>query len=77
MSTKPTRHPFTVEHFHAVDVATCKQTLAESVIKYSIEMGSGFTVHHGTRDGAPIIIAEHHDQKGDELSAIWYDDTQQ
>jgi hypothetical protein len=33
-----------------------------------------FTVHHGTRFGQPIVIAEHHDQKPDELSAVWYSD---
>lgn len=68
--------PLTVEHFHAVDAATCQQTLAESVIKYSIDMGS-FTVHHGTRDGAQVVVVEHNDQQPDQLSAIWYDDTQQ
>jgi hypothetical protein len=64
------------EHFYAVDTAVCKQTMAESKIEYSIDMGA-FTVHHGTREGAPIIIAEHHNQKADELSAIWHDATQQ
>jgi hypothetical protein len=60
-----------IEHFHAVDAATCKQTIAESQLEYSIDMGI-FTVHHGTRCGSPIVIAEHHNQKADELSGIWY-----
>lgn len=67
--------PLSAEHFHAVDAATCKQTMAESHLEYSIEMGA-FTLHHGTRFSAPIIIAEHHDQKADELSGIWYADGQ-
>lgn len=66
----------TAEHFHAVDLATCKQTLAESEIEYSVDMGC-FTIHHGIRWGAPIVIAEHHDQKTDELSGVWYDEARE
>ena len=73
--TKRPHNPLAVEHFHAVDAATCKQTLAESEIVNSIDMG-GFTLHHGARHGAPIVIAEHHEQQADELSGIWYDDSQ-
>lgn len=75
MSTKPIRSSLTAEHFHAVDIATCKQTLAESVIEYSIDMG-GFTVHHGTRSGAPIVVVENSNQQPDQLSAVWYDESQ-
>ena len=63
------------EDFYAVDRRTVKQTMAESVLEYSIDMGA-FTVHHGKRNGRPIVIAEHHDQKADELSGIWFDDGQ-
>jgi len=73
MSAKPMSNPLTAENFHAVDTDTCKQTMAESRLEYSIDMG-GFTLHHGIRHGAPIIIAEHHNQKADELSGIWFDD---
>jgi hypothetical protein len=76
MSTKRPHNPLTVEHFHAVDIATVKQTMAESQLEYSIDMGA-FTVHHGTRHGAAIIIAKHHNQKTDELSGVWFDDNQQ
>lgn len=75
MNTKRARNPLSAEHFHAVDADTCKQTIAESKLDYSIDMG-GFTVHHGTRHGAPIVIAEHHAQKADELSGVWFDDGQ-
>lgn len=75
MSTKRPHNPLTAENFHAVDAATCKQTMAESHLDYSIEMGT-FTVHHGSRHGAPIIITEHHNQEADELSGIWFDDGQ-
>ena len=75
MSAKPMQNPLTAENFHAVDAAACKQTMAESRLEYSIDMG-GFTLHHGTRHGAPIIIAQHHNQKADELSGIWFDDGQ-
>ncbi|WP_426174236.1 hypothetical protein [Massilia sp. TWR1-2-2] len=72
INTKRPHSPLSVEHFHAVDLATVTQTMTESQLEYSIDMG-GFTVHHGTRHGVPIIIAEHHNQKADELSGIWYD----
>jgi len=75
MSKRP-HSLLTIEHFHAVDAAICKQTMAESAINYSIDMG-GFTVHYGTRAGAQIVVVEHHDQQPDQLSAVWYDDTQQ
>lgn len=74
MNTKRPHNQLSIEHFHAVDANTCKQTMAESQLEYSIDMG-GFTVHHGTRHGTPIIISEHHNQEADELSGIWYDDS--
>lgn len=62
------------EHFHAVDVETARQTIAESSLDCSIDMGR-FTIHHGTRHGAPIVIAEHNNQQADELSGVWYSET--
>lgn len=70
--TKSTLHPISAEHFHAVDAATCQQTINESDVDYSIVMGATFTIHHGTRCGAPIVIVENHDQRPGELSGIWY-----
>jgi hypothetical protein len=64
------------EHFHAVDTETVRQTIAESRIEYSIDMGK-FTVYHGTRFSAPIVIVEHHDQQTNQLSAIWFNDGEQ
>jgi hypothetical protein len=75
MSAKRPYNPLSIEHLSVVDAAICKQTLAESVIDYSIEMGH-VTVHHGCREGAPIVVVEHHDQQPDQLSAVWYDDSQ-
>lgn len=63
------------EYFYAVDIATSQQTLAESVITYSIDMG-GFTVHHGTRDGAQIVVVEHNDRRPEQLSAVWYNESE-
>lgn len=74
MSTKSTHNSLGLAQFHVVNVAVCRQTIAESKIDYSIDMGR-FTIHHGVRDGSPIIIAEHHNQKADELSGVWYDDS--
>lgn len=75
MITKRGSNPVSIEQFHAVNAATCRQTITESQIEHSIDMGS-FTIHHGIRDGLPIVIAEHHNQKTDELSGVWYDDSQ-
>lgn len=77
MSAKPKRGTLSIEHFHAVDAETVCQTIAESDLDHdsTIDMG-GFTIHHGTRGGAPIVIVEHHDQQADELSGIWYVDGQ-
>lgn len=74
MITKHVDSMLTVMNFHAVDLATVMQTLAESEIQYSIDMGC-FTVHHGIRFGAPIVIAEHHSQKPDELSGVWFQES--
>jgi hypothetical protein len=63
--------PLEAENFHAVDAAAASQTIAESKIDSAIDMGL-FIVHHGTRYGAPIVIAEHKDQQADQLSGIWY-----
>lgn len=67
------RHALTADHFHAVDTATVRQTIAESQLEHSIDMGA-FTVHHGARYGAPIIIVQHHDQQADQLSGIWFNE---
>jgi len=72
---KPALHPLSAELFHAIDAATCQQTMAESVLDYSIRMGDTFTIHHGTRDGLPIIIVEHHDQQPGELSGVWFQES--
>ena len=73
MSVKRHHNPLTAEHLYSVDAAVCRQTLAESDIEYSFDMGC-FTIHHGMRYGAPIVIAELHNQNANELSAVWYDD---
>lgn len=67
--------PLSAEHFHPVDAATCKQTMAESDLDYSIQMGDTFSIHHGTRYGSPIVIVEHHDQQAPGLSGVWYDES--
>lgn len=60
-------------NFYGVDAEITRQTIQESEIDYSIDMGA-FTIHHGTREGGEIVIAEHHNQKSTELSAIWFDE---
>jgi hypothetical protein len=63
-----------IEHFHAVDAETCKQTIEESKIEYSTDMGRGVIIHHGMRYGSPVVIAEYENQKADELSGIWFNE---
>lgn len=70
--TKHTHNPLNDEHFHAVNAVICKQTMAESDFVYSIEMGKAFTIHHGMRYGAPIVIVENHNHEVGELSGVWY-----
>ncbi|MBC3874605.1 hypothetical protein [Undibacterium flavidum] len=60
--------------FCAIDAVITKQTIEESIIEYSIDMGA-FVIHHGTRDKRPIIIAEHKNQREDELSGVWYSES--
>lgn len=73
MSAATAPAPLSAEHFHAVDAQTLRQTIQESDLQYSMDMGS-FTVHHGKRYGKPIVIVEHHNQQADQLSGIWFDD---
>jgi hypothetical protein len=60
-----------IDNFYPVGLDVVRQTISESKLANPIDMGS-FTVYHGTRFGAPIVIAEHRDQKAGELSGIWY-----
>lgn len=60
------------DSFYAVTAEILRQTIEESKIEYSIDMGD-FIVHHGTRDRSPIVIAEHKNQKDDQLSGVWFD----
>lgn len=64
-----------VEHLYCTDAEATRQTISESKLTSSIELGRGFTVHHGTRDRLPIVIVECEDQKGDELSCVWFDES--
>lgn len=66
--------PLSLKHFHAVDAATVRQTLAESEITHSIALADRIVTHHGSRFGMPIAIVEIIDQRTDELSAVWYDE---
>jgi hypothetical protein len=65
-------HPLAFEAFHCTNADTLKQTVAESLITHSIDLGRGFSVLHGTRDGLPIVIVGCQDQSPDELSAVWF-----
>ena len=75
MSKKHQYSPLSAEHFHAVDAQTVRQTIAESDLECPIDMGA-FTVYHGTRYGAPIVIVEHHHQRANGLSAVWFNDNE-
>lgn len=59
------------ETFHAVNFDTFCQTMEESDMTFSIDMGGGVVIHHGTRYGAPICLMDN--PLGD-LYGVWYDD---
>lgn len=61
----------TVSGFYSVEFETFAQTLTESKITDTYEMGGGVTIHHGTRDGAPIWLMENPCGK---LNGIWVED---
>jgi hypothetical protein len=60
------------KHFYCVGKDVTRQTLQESKIDHSIDMGL-FSIHHGSRYGSPIVIVERHQQGPGELSAVWFD----
>ena len=68
-------HPLALDAFHCVNAETVQQTIAESKITHSIDLGRGFVIHHGTRDGLPVIVVECENQTPTELSAIWFDES--
>lgn len=62
-------HP---ETFHASNFEAFCQTMGESNISFSIDMGGGVVIHYGTRYGAPIWLM---DNPLGELYGVWYDET--
>lgn len=61
-----------LETFHAANFEVFCQTMDESNITFSIDMGGGVVIHHGTRYGAPIWLM---DNPLGELYGVWYDET--
>ncbi len=53
--------------YYAVTHEVFIQTLNESAISFTQDMGNGVVIHHGTREGAPIWLMEN--PAG--LNAIW------
>jgi hypothetical protein len=73
--TAPRLNLLALDSFHATDTEVTLQTIDDSKISHSTRM-AGFTVHHGAREGAPIVIVENDDHGPEALSAIWFDETQ-
>jgi hypothetical protein len=65
-------YPLVSQFGYSVNKSELRQTLAESTITCSLPHGK-FTIHYGHRHGLPIVLIETHDQREDELSAIWHD----
>jgi hypothetical protein len=57
------------ENLHLVDQKTLTQTLSESKVEFSWDLGNGVTLYCGERYGAPIQLIEN---SGGELHPIWY-----
>lgn len=49
------------------------QTLDESNVTYSCDMGGGVTIHHGTRDGAAIWLM---DNPMGKLYGVWVEENE-
>lgn len=63
-------YPLAAMHLHVVDSAALVQTLQESQISCSWEVGR-LLVHHGMRDELPIVIVE---STGEAAHLVWYDE---
>lgn len=60
--------------FYAVNREVLLQTLEESKLEYSIDMGT-FCIHHGVRYRKAIVIVENYDKTPDALSGIWFNES--
>lgn len=60
--------------FYAVNFETFAQTLEESKIEASYEMGGGVAIHHGTRNGSPVWLMDN--PLGD-LYGVWVEENGQ
>lgn len=60
-----------VSGFYATGFEIFAQTLSESEITTSFEMGGGIAIHHGTRNGDPIWLM---DNPMGKLYGIWVEE---
>jgi len=60
--------------FFAVNFEAFAQTLDESVIEESFEMGGGVAIHHGTRNGSPVWLM---DNPLGKLYGVWVEENGQ
>ena len=65
-------HPLAAEHLHRVNRTVIEQTFTEAEIVHSFVFAA-FSIHHGVRYGAPIVIVEPTDKSA--AGAIWYDES--
>lgn len=61
-----------INDFYAFDGNILAQTLAESTIDHTVELGNGVKVHFGVRDEQPITIIEN--ASGSLSGALWVSD---
>ena len=59
--------------FHAVNFEVFCQTLEESKVTFSIDMGGGVAIHHGTRYGDPVWLM---DNPSGNLYGIWVEENE-
>ncbi len=59
------------EHWHAINDEVLAQTLNETAVLAKFELSS-FTIHHGLREGCPVIIVEATGES--RLHAVWFDE---
>jgi hypothetical protein len=60
--------------FYAVNFEDFAQTLEESKIEASYEMGGGVAIHYGTRNGSPVWLM---DNPLGKLYGVWVEENGQ
>lgn len=70
LTGRMTAQPFELDDFVAVGADVASQTLNESLITDTCDLGGGIVFRVGTRYGAPVFVLQNADVAG--MCAVWY-----